>query len=43
VQRGAIGFGENGNRLDIELATRADDTHRNFAAIGDEDALKHAR
>ena len=41
VQRGAIGFGEDRYRFDVEFPARADDTHRDLGAVGDEDALKH--
>src|SRR5207237_9763518 len=37
VQRGAIGFGVNGDRRIAELATRADDAHGDLSAVGDED------
>jgi len=32
---------EHGDRRDIELAARADDAERDFAAIGDEKTLDH--
>src|SRR5665647_2169160 len=41
VERLAIGFGVDGNRLDVELAARADDSERDLAAIGDQDFLEH--
>jgi hypothetical protein len=39
VHRQAVALGEDGNRLDIHFTARADDTHRDLAAIGDEDFL----
>jgi len=41
VRRGRIGIREHGDRRDIELAARADDAERDFAAIGDEKTLDH--
>src|SRR5262245_14372295 len=41
MERLAIGVGVYRNRLDIEFAAGADNTHRNLTAIGDQDAFKH--
>jgi hypothetical protein len=38
VQRGAVGVGVDGDRLDAELAAGADDAHRDLAAVGHEHA-----
>ena len=35
-----IGGGRGENGLDVELAAGAEDTHRNFTAIGDQDAAQ---
>jgi hypothetical protein len=35
--RGAIGFGDDGNRLDAEPASGANDAEGDLAAIGDQD------
>jgi hypothetical protein len=42
MQRIAIDFGINRDRLDTHLSRRADDAHRNLAAIRDKDPFKHA-
>ena len=41
VQRLAVHVGEDGDRLDAHLAAGANDAHRNFAAIGDQDSFEH--
>ena len=41
VQRLAIGLRVHGDRLDAELAARADDAQRDLAAIRDQDFLEH--
>src|SRR5258706_7104336 len=41
VQRARVGLRVHGDRLDAELAARANDAQRDLAAIGDEDLLKH--
>ena len=41
VQRVLVGFGIDGDRLDAQLAARHDDAHRDFAAVGDQNFLKH--
>lgn len=43
VQRIGIGFGVNGNRLNIEFLAGTDDAHCDFTAIGDQDAFEHGR
>jgi hypothetical protein len=43
VQRLAVRLGIHRDRLDAELAARADDAQRDLAAIGDQHLLKHAR
>ena len=42
VQRLAIHVGEDNDRLDAHLAAGANDAHRNFTAIGDQDSFEHA-
>ena len=41
VQGVLVGVGVDGDRLDAELLTGADDSDGDFAAIGDEDSLEH--
>ena len=41
VKRFSIGFGVNGDSLDAQLMTRANDTEGDFATIGDEDFFEH--
>jgi hypothetical protein len=41
VQRLAIGLGVDSDRLDAQLAARADDAQRDFSAIGDENFVEH--
>ncbi len=43
VQGLAVHVGEDGDRLDAHLAAGANDAHRNFAAIGDQDSFEHNR
>ena len=43
VQRVAVEFRVDGDRRDAELAGSSRDTHRDLAAVGDEDLLQHAR
>jgi hypothetical protein len=41
MQRGAIGVGKNGDRLDAEIATSTNHADRDLAAISNQDAVKH--
>ena len=41
VQRARVGLGVDGDRRDAELAARADDAQRDFAAVRDEDLLRN--
>ena len=41
VERVLVGLGIDGHGLDAELAARHDDAHRDLAAVGDQDFLKH--
>ena len=41
VQRLAVGLGEDGDGLDLELPAGAQDAQRDLAPIGDEDFLEH--
>ena len=41
VQGVLVGVRVDGDRLDTELLTGTDDANGDFAAIGDEDSLKH--
>ena len=42
VQRVAVELGVDRDGADAELAARADDAHRDLAAIGDEHLVEHA-
>jgi len=42
VQRMAVGFGEHRHRADAHFGTGADDAHRDFPAVGDQQLLDHA-
>ena len=42
VQCVAIELGVDGDGLDAELASGADDAHGDLAAVGDQDLLQHA-
>jgi len=39
----AVRLTENGNRFDAEFATGSDNSQGNFPAVGDQNALKHAK
>ena len=39
----AVGFGEDRDRLDFQLAGRADDPEGDLPAVGDQDFPEHAR
>ncbi len=41
--RAAVGFAEDGDGLDAELAAGADDPQGDFTAVGDQNALEHRR
>ena len=43
VQAVAVGFGMDGDGFKPHLAAGADDAHGDFAAVGDQDFLKHSR
>src|SRR5690606_32789745 len=42
VQRVAVGFGEYRHRADTHFGTGADNAHRDFPAVGDQQLLDHA-
>ena len=43
VDAGGIGIGINGGGRDIQFAAGANDAHRNFTAVGDQNFLEHRR
>ena len=42
MQRVAVGFGEYRHRADTHFGTGADNAHRDFPAVGDQQLLDHA-
>ena len=40
-ERSAVGIGIDGDAGDVHLAERANDAHRDFSAIGDQDLSEH--
>jgi hypothetical protein len=43
VEGGGVGLRVDGDGRDGHLAARADDPHRDLAAVGDENLLKHKK
>jgi hypothetical protein len=41
IVRAAVGFAENGNRFDSKFAARANDSKGDFAAVRNQNSLKH--
>ena len=42
MHRISVGFAENSDRFNAHFTTGADDANSDFAAIGDQDFLKHS-
>ena len=43
IVRAAVGLAEDGDRLDAQLAARADDPQRDFTAVGYQNSLVHGQ
>ena len=41
MKRVLVGFGVDGDGLDVQLAARVNDAQRDLSAIGDENFLEH--